>query len=353
MSAYSSFSQAGQQGPTGPTGSTGPTGPSGSSGLSSIVREVRSSNTILGTGDNGKTIEFSANFTQTFTAAATLGSGWWCILRTQVGIPLFYVTLDPNSSELINGLPTARLSSGTTVLVTCSGSAFYTETLCGVMDPSDLPQVAAWYDFADTSTITNAGGGAVSQVTDKSGNGHTISEATNRPTTGTRTINGLNVLDYDGSNDQLRRTGTIFIGPGNMYAVCEPDSVTSIHIIVRATDNQPAIYTSGTTLVTEMNASTGGSVAGSVSIGVPFLSAMIPMSSINNYGRSAGTNSSITATSSVAQVWTQINVGVQLGGGSLFFDGGIAEIVLCDIILGPQEDFAVRNYLANKWNVTA
>ena len=68
-----------------------------------------------------------------------------------------------------------------------------------------------WFDPSDTGTITDAGSGKVSQLNDKSGNGYHATQATDgsRPITGTRTQNGLNVLDFI-SNDNLSATG-----PGN------------------------------------------------------------------------------------------------------------------------------------------
>jgi len=69
--------------------------------------------------------------------------------------------------------------------------------------PADLSP-AAWYDAADAATIT-ASSGAVSEWQDKSGNGNHATQATStaQPTTGTRTLNGLNVIDFDGTDDQL------------------------------------------------------------------------------------------------------------------------------------------------------
>ena len=61
-----------------------------------------------------------------------------------------------------------------------------------------------WLDASDTSSIT-ASSGSVSQWNDKSGNASNFTQATgaNQPTTGTRTINGKNVIDFDGTNDFL------------------------------------------------------------------------------------------------------------------------------------------------------
>ena len=68
---------------------------------------------------------------------------------------------------------------------------------------------ALWLDASDTSSITSSGG-AVSQWNDKSGNGWHVTQLTagNKPTTGVNTINGLNVITFDGSNDYLACTAS-------------------------------------------------------------------------------------------------------------------------------------------------
>lgn len=321
-------------------------------GVTNIVYETRSSNTILGTADKGKAIEFTASFTQTFTAAATLGSGWWCILRAKSDANLVVVTLDANSGELIDGIITQRLCAGTTILVTCDGSAFTTLTLQGCMGPRDLQTMQAWYDFSDTSTITDAGGGAVSQVTDKSGKGHTISEATNRPTTGTRTLNGLNVLDFDGTNDQLRRTATLLMEVAASYIVVEPDSVTGTQVLFKSQANTMSIFLSGTTVTGNYHDDAASStVASGAAIGV---AALYAVRSImwSYYTRANGTNGAIGTGGNVPVGATELNISSNTGGGSLPFNGKIAEILLLSGV-DEEEDLAIRNYLANKWAVTA
>lgn len=70
-----------------------------------------------------------------------------------------------------------------------------------------LDGVLAWYDASDASTITDTAG-AVSRWNDKSGNGHDITDIS--ATTGTRTLNGRNALDFNGSSNYARLPSSLF-----------------------------------------------------------------------------------------------------------------------------------------------
>ena len=87
-----------------------------------IVRSARTANTILGTADASTLINItSGTFSQTFTAAATLGSGWFCYIQnTGTGD----ITLDPNGSETIDGLTSYIMYPQECRLVQCTGTAF-------------------------------------------------------------------------------------------------------------------------------------------------------------------------------------------------------------------------------------
>lgn len=83
-------------------------------------RTVATAATLLDT-DRGNIINASGTFTLSVTAAATLGDGWYCYVRnTSNG----NVTIDPASSEQIDGAATFVLRPGCTVLLTCTGTAF-------------------------------------------------------------------------------------------------------------------------------------------------------------------------------------------------------------------------------------
>jgi len=93
----------------------------------SIVRVTRTSNTALTTSNLGNLIDItSGTFTQTFDPAATLGSGWYCYIRN---IGTGDITLDPNSSETIDGLTTFIMYPGEARLIQCDGSNFFSVVL--------------------------------------------------------------------------------------------------------------------------------------------------------------------------------------------------------------------------------
>lgn len=81
---------------------------------------------------------------------------------------------------------------------------------------------ALWLDASDAATITSSGG-KVSQWNDKSGNGRNVTQATSaaQPSTGTNTLNGLNVLTFDGGDYLAHSTASTwnFMHNGTVYFV--------------------------------------------------------------------------------------------------------------------------------------
>jgi hypothetical protein len=90
----------------------------------SITRSTRTSNTILAAADKWAYIDAtSGSWTQTITAAATLGAGWSAFYRNSgTGV----ITIDPNGAETIDGRTTINVYPGESFLIVCDGSAFQT-----------------------------------------------------------------------------------------------------------------------------------------------------------------------------------------------------------------------------------
>lgn len=83
----------------------------------------RSSNTILAEADRQKLLIATGSYTQTLTAAATLDDGWYIDVVVDSGVTL---TLDPNSSETIDGATTKAIVGPAQGRVVCTGSLFRT-----------------------------------------------------------------------------------------------------------------------------------------------------------------------------------------------------------------------------------
>lgn len=110
--------------------------------IAPIPRVARTANTIFSSVDIGKFIDYtSGTFSQTFTAAATLGDGWWVAVRN-VGTGV--VTMDPNGSETIDGFTTGVLNPGMIGLILCDGANFHFMRLQGKVIQEVLTSGTSW-----------------------------------------------------------------------------------------------------------------------------------------------------------------------------------------------------------------
>ena len=83
-----------------------------------MLRDARTANTALSASDFFKLIDLSGTFAQTFSASASLVSGWFCyIYNSGTGL----ITLTPNGAELIDGAATRILYPGERRLMQCDG----------------------------------------------------------------------------------------------------------------------------------------------------------------------------------------------------------------------------------------
>lgn len=83
----------------------------------------KSANYTVAATDRGKLIDGTGTFTLSLTAAATLANGFsFAVRNSGTGV----ITIDPNLSELIDGVSTLAYYPGESFVVVCSGSAFKT-----------------------------------------------------------------------------------------------------------------------------------------------------------------------------------------------------------------------------------
>jgi hypothetical protein len=220
--------------------------------------------------------------------------------------------------------------------------------------PTDIANLQLWLDASDASTITQVAG-AVSQWNDKSGNGNHATQGTgsSQPITGTRTIGGLNALDFDGSNDFMSLTSSIAATSGiTCFAVCEADTVAAQGAMITGSASGSPIFQTRTSTpnfawVTWGVAERLGTSA--ISSATPYLVA----------GRSSAAGSNLYA-SGLAAASNATNPAYSapltgVGGFSaagLNFNGKIASVLVYDRVLSNSEMNQIGAYLSTKWGTT-
>lgn len=230
--------------------------------------------------------------------------------------------------------------------------------------PASISGLSLWLDASDTSTITQSAG-AVSQWNDKSTelNHATQGTSANQPTTNTRTINGRNVLDFDGSND-------FFDLPSGLYNINQADNALFMVIQQDTTGNASLfdgkqagfsnrIYglrsdTSGTRY-SFMNGNYGNDALLTTTYDS---NAHIYVGRRNALGTNGvqifkdGVIGATLGTGAANTALDQIVISKHFGGSFDFLNGAIAEIIIYRGTKTNGELNQVGNYLASKWGIT-
>lgn len=239
----------------------------------------------------------------------------------------------------------------------------------------------AWWDASDTTTISLSGSN-VTQWDDKSGNGYNLTQSNDslRPSSGTRTINGLNVLDYSGYSDTLysanassvwkflhyntytifcvnlidsfqsgyngwwmaTRGGNYAAGPG-ILAMYKDSTNKLEHAVVGNNDaNLSNISTS--------TMSTATTTCWTI-VGDPQNATAANRSDIRKNTGSAEKNNTISNAAYNVNPAQTLRIGDYTDGGGSSIDGAMAEILIYDSILTAQQITDTQNYLIDKWGI--
>lgn len=84
---------------------------------------AKSANYTVVAADRGVVFNCTSTFTLSLTAAATLGDGFtFAVINSGSGT----ITIDPNSTEQIDGANTKTIAAGSWAIVSCTGTAFIT-----------------------------------------------------------------------------------------------------------------------------------------------------------------------------------------------------------------------------------
>lgn len=240
-----------------------------------------------------------------------------------------------------------------------------TRSAGGAFTPTDIAGLRGWWDASNSGSIT-ASSGAVSQWDDLSGNGYHMTQptGTNQPTTGTRTINSLNVIDFDGLDNFLyfSSTPSTIMGAsaaGSVFYVMAIDAdppasgggaVFQYWGTDSGTPNSHEPYEDGNIYTSWGSTArkTVGNPAGALT--TPRQIDISTASGAWNYNID-GANLFTTGTNTVGW-YSASTTEPGLGGGftvPFWLDGRIAEIVIYNTVLAGADLTNIRNYLKAKW----
>lgn len=209
----------------------------------------------------------------------------------------------------------------------------------------------AWYDAADTSSITDSSN-AVSQWNDKSGNNYNVvqSSAGSKPTTNTNTQNGLNIISFDGGDYlQYSNVSLNISQPYTIFGVVKDNDsgATTGRYFIGSVDS-----TNTAGVATGSSTKQWFYFAGTVQKGSAADSSTHTMSAILN-GSSSGywkDGTSMTTSNPGTRTWQSGWTAGSIGNASAnWWKGLIGELVFYSSSLSTGDRQSVETYLKNKW----
>lgn len=218
--------------------------------------------------------------------------------------------------------------------------------------PEELTS-AAWYDAADLSTITDAGGGFVGQWDDKSGNNHHVIQNNGglQPAFGTRTINGLNALEFDGFDDFLQSVTGMPSGDLMIFTAHQSDTIESGTLVSNAGTNEFLIWLRNDSVLFPgpQLFVTGADTNPTVFMGRVDIDGGAP--GTHGWRLNGGPETTADA-NSIAAFQQSIAIGAY-PVPFVEFDGLIGEVIIIDGLLSDADRQRVEGYLAHKWGTAA
>ena len=224
-------------------------------------------------------------------------------------------------------------------------------------DPKSISGLSLWLDAADSSTITKDTG--VSQWRDKSTTGSLWAPVSGntQPDTGTQSINGKNVIVFNGTNTSLTANITplstslpltffivqrVVTGTSNGYSYAVDNTSFAI-LQTSGTDGRLRIQMQGSDFVFEVVGNQVG-INNIISLTVP-----------SGVGTSATLRrNGVALTPDIATLKPTLTGGHFIGrrSGGFYLNGWIAEIIAYSAELNEGNRLSVERYLSQKWGIT-
>lgn len=219
--------------------------------------------------------------------------------------------------------------------------------------PTNVAGLAAWYDASVASSITSVAG-AVSQWNDRSGNGRNLTQSTaiRKPTTGTRTINGLNALDF--TNNFIDSAPVSIVQPVTLLAVVLADSYTGaanryIDTWTGAEADRIIMFRLTSTPALQVFAGSSANTTHDMATGAAHVHSAVFNGATSSFFED-GTQYGGALNPGTGPIY-QINLGGDgfTSAADSDWDGLIAEVLIYGAALSAGNRRALENYLKIKW----
>jgi len=227
--------------------------------------------------------------------------------------------------------------------------------------PAGITGLVARYDAQDLASISLSGS-QVTQWNDLSPNANNATQGTaiNRPLSGTRTINGKNSIDFDGTNDFLTNNGIAasFTGedkPFTVFVCVDRDAAANTSWSMgRSTSGTPYLwqYDDGIEIRDDGNSSTSLDILNSQTNGAKIVTY-----------RSTGLNFTGYINKTLVNTGTAYNRGTitlniatigayrTSAATDFFLNGAIGEIIFYNRELTTTEVGQVQDYMMARWGL--
>jgi filamentous hemagglutinin family protein len=241
-----------------------------------------------------------------------------------------------------------------------------TITILGGFDPLDYTGLSLWLDADDTSTITHTAG-AVTQWNDKSGEGnHAYAQGSTNPTTGLHTLNGRNVVYFNGTDNTLTVLDDDSLGGTSgltMFVLNTPTLNGSPHGILSKRSSQTTnqayslFYYNGNKVNSDIPgsssrfASNASAVSGSVNLlGLHYDGTKPATSRVDLYMQGLFDTSGRAGTATIPDTSANLYIGALNQTYGQYLNADIPEILIYNTSLSKAQQDVVNQYLSAKWD---
>jgi hypothetical protein len=225
--------------------------------------------------------------------------------------------------------------------------------------PTQLSNLSVWYDAADAGTLSTSGS-AITSWRDKSGNGFTATAA-NSPTYGTVVQNGKNTVSFNGTNQTFSTSHTINSALHTLIIVHRPATLAQNTSVLRWQSGGPYVVfpyyfnAAPRGYITSYDGTvlnSGGTTLLDNSVTTNFNIIICTVQSGSQLMHRDGTQQASTTEVLTSSITPALFIG-SLGGGSEYFSGSIAELIVYNSFLSTTQRQQIEGYLAWKWGLVA